>query len=137
MNHHRQHSIVHVQMVIMALNVNLIIESVNLILVWTMVNILSSSFSFRKSTTRYLFIGICNELSSTTFNCTCAPGWEGENCEKMINYCYDGLCENNGVCCSSLLNYSCECLRGSYSGRHCEISSMQTLSSTESKNLWL
>ena len=30
---------------------------------------------------------------------------------------------NNGVCQPSLLNYTCLCLSGSYSGRHCEKSS--------------
>jgi hypothetical protein len=38
----------------------------------------------------------------------------------MINYCYDELCQNSGVCRPVLGNYSCECLGGSYSGRHCE-----------------
>ena len=28
---------------------------------------------------------------------------------------------NNGVCQSLLLNYSCQCVDDSYSGRHCEI----------------
>jgi hypothetical protein len=39
----------------------------------------------------------------------------------MINYCFDGLCLNNGVCRPLLENYFCECLDGSYSGRNCEI----------------
>jgi hypothetical protein len=38
----------------------------------------------------------------------------------MVNYC-DGIkCENNGVCRPVFLNYTCECLGASYSGRHCE-----------------
>ncbi len=60
-------------------------------------------------------------MSSTKFNCTCAPGWEGKNCERKINYCYNQLCNNNGVCRSLLLNYSCDCFGDSYSGRDCEI----------------
>ena len=39
----------------------------------------------------------------------------------MINYCVDVKCMNNAVCRSLFLNYSCECLTSSYSGRHCEI----------------
>lgn len=30
-------------------------------------------------------------------------------------------CFNNGVCRPLFLNYTCECLSDSYSGRHCEI----------------
>lgn len=30
-------------------------------------------------------------------------------------------CLHNGVCRASLLNYTCECLGESYSGRHCEV----------------
>ena len=39
----------------------------------------------------------------------------------MINYCVDVKCMNNAVCRPLFLNYSCECLTSSYSGRHCEI----------------
>ena len=39
----------------------------------------------------------------------------------MINFCDSHLCINRGVCRPLLLNYTCECLAGSYSGRHCEI----------------
>ena len=39
----------------------------------------------------------------------------------MINYCGNNTCLNGGVCQSSLLNYSCLCLTGSYSGQFCEV----------------
>jgi hypothetical protein len=38
-----------------------------------------------------------------------------------MNYCQNITCENNGVCRPLFMNYSCECLGESYSGRHCEI----------------
>jgi hypothetical protein len=66
-------------------------------------------------------IGICNETSNTTFNCVCVFGWEGIYCETQINYCQNAECQNKGVCRSLFLNYSCECLGDSYSGRYCEI----------------
>jgi hypothetical protein len=56
-----------------------------------------------------------------TFNCTCAPGWEGDHCESKINYCFNITCKNQGVCRPLFLNYSCECLGNSYSGQYCEI----------------
>jgi hypothetical protein len=37
------------------------------------------------------------------------------------------VCQNNGVCRSLILNYTCECLGDSYSGRHCEITSAKVV----------
>ncbi len=34
-------------------------------------------------------------------------------------------CYNNGVCRPLLMNYTCECLGDSYSGRHCEVVAMK------------
>ena len=43
------------------------------------------------------------------------------HCETKINYCENVTCLNNGVCRPILLNYTCECLGTSFSGRYCEI----------------
>ena len=69
----------------------------------------------------FLSIGTCNETSNTTFACSCLNGWTGIHCETKINYCEGVKCENNAVCRPLFLNYTCECLGTSYSGRHCEI----------------
>lgn len=45
----------------------------------------------------------------------------------MINFCNNVTCQNNGVCRPILLNYTCECLGDSYSGRHCEIVSKRII----------
>ena len=45
----------------------------------------------------------------------------------MINLCHKGLCQNRGVCHPLLLNYSCECLSDSYSGRHCQITAKRII----------
>lgn len=45
----------------------------------------------------------------------------------MINYCENVECLNKGVCRPFLLNYTCECLGSSYSGRHCEIIAKSTI----------
>ncbi len=55
------------------------------------------------------------------FNCTCQDGWQGDHCQTMINYCPNESCQNNAVCRPLLMNFSCECLGDSYSGRYCEI----------------
>jgi hypothetical protein len=60
-----------------------------------------------------------------SFNCTCEPGWEGDYCERKINYCSNVTCENNGVCRPLFMHYRCDCLGNSYSGRHCEIIAIQ------------
>jgi hypothetical protein len=103
-------------------SVKLIIDHVNQILVGTMVFYLFLPLSKKKS----LFPGICNETSNTTFNCSCPEGWIGDHCEVKQDYCAKVKCLNNGVCRSLFLNYSCECLGTSYSGRNCEITSKTT-----------
>ena len=45
----------------------------------------------------------------------------------MISFCQSAPCINRGVCRPLLLNYTCECLRGSYSGRHCEITATRII----------
>ena len=71
--------------------------------------------------------GTCNETSNATFECHCQTGWTGLHCELMVNYCENIICENNGICRSLFMNYTCECLGESYSGRHCEITSTKTV----------
>ena len=65
--------------------------------------------------------GACHETSSTTYACTCVHGWQGAHCETQMDLCKNISCLNRGVCRSSLLNYSCQCLGINYSGRHCEV----------------
>lgn len=84
-----------------------------------------SSPSRRTKPSAHSLIGTCQEITNTTFHCTCAPGWEGVHCETQINYCRNVACLNNGVCQPSLMNYTCACLGMSYSGRHCEITSTE------------
>ena len=69
----------------------------------------------------YFFLGVCYEPSNTTFKCSCLNGWTGTHCERKVNYCENVKCLNNAVCRPLFLNYTCECLGTSYSGRHCEI----------------
>jgi Notch-like protein len=88
-------------------------------------NGISSFFFFVKNDR--IFLGTFNETSNTTFICSCAPGWEGDHCERKINYCLNVTCMNNGVCEPLLLNYTCECLSNSYSGRHCEITAKKII----------
>ena len=86
-----------------------------------------SRFIFvRSNQSGILSVGTCHELSTSAFVCFCTPGWENTHCDLMINYCAHVTCLNRGVCRPLLLNYMCECLGESYSGRHCEITSRKT-----------
>ena len=111
-------TIVHVHVVSLVINVKLIIDLVNRILVGTTV---STIFFILYVTSSLVEVYICNETSDTTFQCICQNGWIGDNCESTVNYCDDSTCMNNAVCRPLFLNYSCECLTSSYSGRHCEM----------------
>ncbi|XP_026013617.1 sushi, nidogen and EGF-like domain-containing protein 1 isoform X2 [Astatotilapia calliptera] len=54
---------------------------------------------------------ICEYTSSGIYNCTCAPGFYGDNCEDEC------LCQNGGVCVD--INGTCECPSG-YTGLYCQ-----------------
>ena len=71
--------------------------------------------------------GTCAQTSQSTANCSCVTGWRGSRCETQVNYCANVTCLNNGVCRGSLLNYTCQCLGDSFSGRHCEIKATGTV----------
>ena len=65
-------------------------------------------------------------MGNQAFHCRCPKDWEGVHCERLVDYCQNVTCENNGVCRSLLGDYLCECLGDSYSGRNCEITSRHT-----------
>ena len=71
----------------------------------------------------FFSLGICHDNGNQTFYCQCVKEWEGEHCERPVNYCENVTCQNNGVCRSLIGDYRCECLGDSYSGRQCEIKS--------------
>ena len=53
------------------------------------------------------------------YECVCPEGWEGDNCERNIDYCATNPCLNDGNCTSNTKTYSCICLNG-FTGRNCE-----------------
>ena len=70
-------------------------------------------------------LGVCNATWNHTFYCNCSKDWEGEHCERKVDYCQSAVCQNNGVCRPVLGDYQCDCLGDSYSGRNCEIKSQK------------
>ena len=72
-------------------------------------------------------LGVCRTNGNQSFLCLCIDGWEGDHCQNQRNLCRDVRCLNGGVCRSSFLNYTCECLGQSFSGQYCEITSSETI----------
>jgi len=76
------------------------------------------------------YLGNCSNTttsnSSTEFECHCDHGYDGERCEKTVNFCVNVTCQNRGVCFQQFLNYTCNCLSG-FNGRHCEITETSTV----------
>jgi hypothetical protein len=63
---------------------------------------------------------VCVEKNFTSFECICEPGYEGDHCETLIDYCQGVTCYNNAQCRPVLLNFTCECLTSDFTGRYCE-----------------
>ena len=66
--------------------------------------------------------GTCTQGApgSSTYLCTCTPGWSGVNCQTLINVCASAPCQNGATCTSFAgLSYTCTCAAG-YSGVQCQ-----------------
>jgi hypothetical protein len=60
-------------------------------------------------------------ISTSSFMCQCVYGYEGTYCQLENDLCDNITCENEGICVSSYLSWSCECLDSSlYSGIYCQ-----------------
>lgn len=62
--------------------------------------------------------GTCSNLANQ-YQCTCAPGWTGTNCETNVNECASTPCKNAGNCIDQVNKYICNCTSG-WTGTHCE-----------------
>uniref|UniRef100_A0A4W5R2J6 Protein crumbs homolog 2 n=1 Tax=Hucho hucho TaxID=62062 RepID=A0A4W5R2J6_9TELE len=61
--------------------------------------------------------GSCQDLWNL-LNCSCAPGWEGQFCQRDTDECASGPCAH-GTCTDLLADYQCECHKG-WGGRDCD-----------------
>ncbi|CAI2357503.1 unnamed protein product [Caenorhabditis sp. 36 PRJEB53466] len=64
--------------------------------------------------------GECIQLSAERHTCSCNIGYEGDACDKRIDYCKRGPCMNGASCESKLTGYKCTCALG-FEGADCEI----------------
>ena len=83
--------------------------------------------SSQNLSTEGVCLGTCHTTVTQSILCLCTNGWEGGPCQSQANLCQNVQCLNDGVCRPIFLNYTCECLGQSYSGRHCEITSQETI----------
>lgn len=42
--------------------------------------------------------GTCRSLPGRQFECICAPGFYGDQCQHRIDACYGNPCDNGGTC---------------------------------------
>lgn len=63
----------------------------------------------------------CKSLPNRDYECICAPGFYGKNCDAVIDACYGNPCANSAKCqVVEAGRFSCECPTG-YEGIRCEI----------------
>ncbi len=51
-------------------------------------------------------------------NCTCFPGYTGQECDINIDECQEAPCPKNSVCVDGVNSFTCRCLEG-FSGPNC------------------
>lgn len=50
-----------------------------------------------------------------TYECRCAPGFLGRNCEFDVDDCESAVCPSNSICVDGIAAYTCHCKSG-YTG---------------------
>ena len=58
----------------------------------------------------------CRPLPNRDYECACAPGFYGKNCDAVIDACYGNPCTNGATCqVMEAGRFTCQCPEG-YSG---------------------
>uniref|UniRef100_A0A671TWW3 Delta-like protein n=1 Tax=Sparus aurata TaxID=8175 RepID=A0A671TWW3_SPAAU len=65
--------------------------------------------------------GTCINTGPDKYQCTCAEGYSGANCERAEHACLSNPCSNGGSCSETSQGYECQCAPG-WSGPSCTIS---------------
>jgi hypothetical protein len=56
------------------------------------------------------------------YNCSCATGYDGANCQTNIDDCASNPCQNGGTCADGVNTYNCSCDETGYTGENCKSS---------------
>ena len=54
------------------------------------------------------------------YECVCAPGFTGKDCDININECESSPCQNNATCIDAIAAFTCVCPAG-FTGDRCHI----------------
>ncbi|KAL3875660.1 hypothetical protein ACJMK2_033590, partial [Sinanodonta woodiana] len=67
--------------------------------------------------------GACQQFDSVRYECTCRPGFTGQNCETNVDNCKENPdgCLYGGMCNDGVNKYNCSCMNG-FNGDHCNLS---------------
>ncbi|XP_072525671.1 protein jagged-1b isoform X3 [Salminus brasiliensis] len=69
--------------------------------------------------------GTCSNTGPDKYQCSCADGYSGANCEKAERACLSNPCANGGSCTETSQGYECLCAAG-WSGPSCNTSKKVT-----------
>ena len=58
-------------------------------------------------------------IQENGYECECAPGFHGYQCQYMVDHCAVSPCRNNATCANRGPSYECQCRMG-FEGAHCE-----------------
>uniref|UniRef100_A0AAX7UHG0 Delta-like protein n=1 Tax=Astatotilapia calliptera TaxID=8154 RepID=A0AAX7UHG0_ASTCA len=64
--------------------------------------------------------GTCINTGPDKYQCTCAEGYSGANCERAEHACLSNPCSNGGSCSETSQGYECQCAPG-WTGPSCTI----------------
>ena len=74
---------------------------------------LQQNASFLKNISRHCENGgLCVDGPGLSYSCKCPRGFEGSRCEKVVDYCRENRCQNDGRCESALGTFRCICAYG-------------------------
>uniref|UniRef100_A0A8C7ZF66 Delta-like protein n=1 Tax=Oryzias sinensis TaxID=183150 RepID=A0A8C7ZF66_9TELE len=68
--------------------------------------------------------GTCINTGPDKYQCTCAEGYSGANCERAERACLSNPCSNGGSCSETSQGYECRCAPG-WSGPSCSTRILQ------------
>ncbi|XP_061545727.1 protein jagged-1b isoform X2 [Phycodurus eques] len=64
--------------------------------------------------------GTCSNTGPDKYQCSCAEGYSGANCERAEHACLSNPCSNGGSCSETSHGYECHCVPG-WSGPSCTL----------------
>jgi hypothetical protein len=64
--------------------------------------------------------GCSDDAAPNAYQCACAPGYNGDQCEVDVDDCEGTPCQNGGECVDGVASFACECVAG-FTGTTCAL----------------